>query len=86
MYTTQLTVNVFGNAANNGNQTLPPQQQKALHCLAQTVKAKGLTIGLDVAGSIPGFGTAFAGTAAGIQGLTLCTTAPSRLRMLVILS
>jgi RHS repeat-associated protein len=56
--------------ANNGNQPLlTPQQQKALHCLGQTVKAKGLSIGLDVAGSIPGFGNLFSGAAAGIQGL-----------------
>jgi len=57
-------------AANNGNQPLlTPNQQKALHCLGQTVKAKGLSIGLDVAGSIPGFGNLFSGAAAGIQGL-----------------
>jgi RHS repeat-associated protein len=57
-------------AANNGNQSiLTPQQQKALHCLGQTAKAKGLSIGLDVAGSIPGFGNLFSGAAAGIQGL-----------------
>ena len=57
-------------AANNGNQPLlTPQQQKALNCLGQTVKAKGLSIGLDVAGSIPGFGNLFSGAAAGIQGL-----------------
>ncbi len=33
------------------------------------MKAKGLSIGLDVAGSIPGFGNLFSGAAAGIQGL-----------------
>jgi RHS repeat-associated protein len=56
--------------ANNGTQPLlTPNQQKALHCLGQTVKAKGLSIGLDVAGSIPGFGNLFSGAAAGIQGL-----------------
>jgi hypothetical protein len=59
-----------GNPANNGQQPLlTPNQQKALHCLGQTVKAKGLSIGLDVAGAIPGFGNLFSGAAAGIQGL-----------------
>lgn len=57
-------------AANNGQQPLlTPNQQKALHCLGQTVKAKELSIGLDVAGAIPGFGNLFSGAAAGIQGL-----------------
>jgi RHS repeat-associated protein len=60
-----------GNAANNGtnNSILTPQQQKALHCVGQAAAAKGVSIVLDVAGSIPGFGNLFSGTVEGIQGL-----------------
>src|ERR1700723_1638485 len=58
------------NPANNGQQPLlTPHQQKALHCLGQAAAQKGLSIALDVAGSIPGFGNLFSGTVEGIQGL-----------------
>ena len=57
-------------AANNGNQPLlTPNQQKALHCIGQAAAQKGLSIALDVAGSIPGFGNLFSGTVEGIQAL-----------------
>lgn len=62
-------------AANNGtnnstnNSILAPQQQKALHCVGQAAAAKGVSILLDIAGSIPGFGNLLSGAAAGIQGL-----------------
>jgi hypothetical protein len=57
-------------AANNGQQPLlTPHQQKALHCLGQAASAKGFSIALDVAGSIPGFGNLFSGTVEGVQAL-----------------
>ncbi|HXM23925.1 MAG TPA: RHS repeat-associated core domain-containing protein, partial [Terriglobales bacterium] len=57
--------------ANNGtnNSILTPRQQKALHCIGQAAAAKGVSIALDVAGSIPGFGNLFSGTVEGIQAL-----------------
>jgi len=66
----QLTASAFCRAANNGNQSiLTPNQQKALHCIGQAAAQKGLSIALDVAGSIPGFGNLFSGTVEGIQAL-----------------
>ena len=52
-------------AANNGS----PQKPTTAHCVGQALAAKGLSIALDVAGSIPGFGNLFSGTVEGIQGL-----------------
>jgi RHS repeat-associated protein len=59
------------NPANNGNNNsiLTPQQQKALYCVGQAAAAKGVSIALDVAGSIPVFGNLVSGATATIQGL-----------------
>lgn len=54
-----------GSAANNGQQQTPT----ATHCLGQALKAKGLSIALDIAGTVPVFGNLFSGTAEGIQAL-----------------
>jgi hypothetical protein len=54
-----------GGAANNGQQ----QKRTAAQCAGQALKAKGLSIALDIAGAVPVFGNLFSGTVEGIQGL-----------------
>jgi RHS repeat-associated protein len=63
-----LIANGPGGSANNGTPQVP-QQPTRTHCLGQAAAAKGLSIALDVAGAIPGFGNLFSGTVEGIQGL-----------------
>lgn len=54
-----------GGAANNGQQ----QKRTAAQCAGQALKAKGLSIALDFAGSIPFVGNLVSGTAATIKAV-----------------
>lgn len=58
-------VGTGGGGANGGQ----PQNPTATHCVGQALAAKGVSIVLDLAGSIPGFGNLFSGAVEGIQGL-----------------
>lgn len=60
--------------ANNGQ----PQNPSAIHCAGQALAAKGLSIALDVVGSIPAVGNLVSGSAASIFDLNLSgTTGPA---------
>ena len=62
MCTTTFAARAFGIAPNNYVSNYP--SYKGVFCTGDALAAKGVSIGLDVVGAIPGLGNAVSGTAA----------------------